>query len=147
MLVKHTISFYLSISILMYSCSSYKEVNITNKDVTKTNTIYLYFNKQYYQLTKVQNFSTYYLADAIIIDKPTQEKNNIIIYTNEMIILKTNQKISSIRINKDQIIKYAKITNNKGKVLTIIGLTAIAIVIISVIIEHEENKLKIHPHE
>jgi hypothetical protein len=131
----------------MYSCSSYKEVNITNKDVTKTNTIYLYFNKQYYQLTKVQNFSTYYLADAIIIDKPTQEKNNIIIYTNEMIILKTNQKISSIRINKDQIIKYAKITNNKGKVLTIIGLTAIAIVIISVIIEHEENKLKIHPHE
>lgn len=144
---KRLIALLLSISMLLYSCYGYKEVIRSDKSVNKASDIYLNIDTTKYKLINIQDFESYYLADAILVNKHVQEKKDVTIYAYKMTLLESNETDQSIRVDKNQIYQFSKTVRNSGKTLTVIGITAIAIIIISVIIEHNENTMKIHPHE
>ena len=147
MLVKRLISMLISVAILSYSCSGYKEVIRNDKTVGKAKALYLYFDENLYTLNALQEFDNYYLADATLINNTEIREKSVIIYANDINIKSSDQNALSILIEKKQVYKYSKTVRKTEKPLTIIGLVAIAAIIIWVAVDNEENKMKIHAHE
>ncbi|WP_430815518.1 hypothetical protein [Carboxylicivirga sp. RSCT41] len=147
MLLKRLTSILLSFSILLYSCSGYKEVTCTNKGVDKARSVYLHVDKRYYALDSIQDFTSYYSAKATLTEKEAIGKKSVTIFANKVGIEQTDQEFVHVLIDKSEVDHYSKTVRKSEKPLTIIGLAAIAILIVWVAIDHEENHMKIHAHE